>query len=55
MARVDPYTIRIFRRWRINTIIHYLHTTSKSLTDGFAARMFQYGDYALILPAHATG
>ena len=36
-------------------MLHYLHTTSKSVTDGLAVRMFQYSDYALILIAHAVG
>ena len=36
-------------------MICYLHTTSKGFTDGLALRMFQYGDYALIPPAHTAG
>ena len=54
-ARVDLDTIRIIGRWRSNTILHYLHTTSKRFTDGLTVRMFQYGDYVLIPPAHAAG
>ena len=55
MARVNPDTIRIIGRWRSDTMLHYLHTTSNSVTYGLAVRMFQYSDYALILIAHAVG
>ena len=53
MVRVEPYTIHLMWRWRRNTMMYYLYTTAKSFTDGLAIRMFQYGDYTLILPAHA--
>ena len=52
MARVEPYTIRLMGRWHRNTKMSYFHTTAKSFTDGLAIRMFQYGDYTLILPVH---
>ena len=32
----------------------YLHTTSKSFTDGLAFYMFQYRSYVIIPPAHAA-
>ena len=54
-ARVNPDTIWLIGRWRRDTMLRYLHTTSKKFTDGFAVRMFQYGDYVLIPTAHATG
>ena len=34
MARVDPDTIRLVRRWRRNIMLHYLHTMAKSFTKG---------------------
>ena len=51
---VDPDTTRILGRWRSDTILLYLHTTSNSFTDDLAVRMFQYGNCALIPPAHAN-
>ena len=30
-------------------ILHYLHMTEKSFTEGLSARMFEHGAYALIL------
>ena len=54
-ARVNPDTIWLIGRWRRDTMLRYLHTTSKKFTDRFAVRMFQYGDYVLIPTAHATG
>ena len=54
-ARVNPDTIWLIGRWRSDTMLRYLHTTSKSFTDGLAVHMFQYGDYVLVPTAHATG
>ena len=54
-ARVDLDTIRIIGRWCSNTILRYHHTTLKRFTEGLAVRIFQYGNYALILIAHAAG
>ena len=53
-ALVNPDMIRLVRGWQRNTMLRYLHTTSKKFTDGLVVCMFQYGDYALILPAHAA-
>ena len=53
MARVDPDTIRMLRRWRSDTILCYLHTRANSFTKGLTANMFEHGAYALILPDHA--
>ena len=53
IARVEPYTIRLVGRWRSNTIIHYLHKTAKSFTEGLLVKMFEHGTYALIPPTHA--
>ena len=54
-ARVDPDTICLVGRWQSDTMLRYLHTTSKSSTDGLAVCLFQYGNYMLIPPAHAAG
>ena len=35
-------------------MLRYLHTTSKSFTDGLFLLMFQYGDYDFILSAHTA-
>ena len=51
-ARVDQKMIRLVGRWRSNVMLCYLHTTVKTFTAGFAARMAQHRDYALITPAH---
>ena len=53
MARVDPDTTRLMRRWSSDTILRYIHTTAKIFTDGLAIRMFQYGNYTLIPPTHS--
>ena len=53
MARVNPDTIRLVGRWWSNTMIHYLHKTAKSFTDGLSANIYEHGTYALIMPAHA--
>ena len=53
-AQMDSDTIRILGRWRSDTMLRYLHTMSKSFTDGLAFHMFQYGNYAFILPVHAA-
>ena len=52
--RVEPDTIRLVGRWRSNTMLRYLHTTSKSFMDGLTFRMFQYDNYTLIPPEHAN-
>ena len=54
MERVGPDTICLLGRWQSNTMLRYLHTTSKHFMDGLVVRMFPYSDYALILPAHAA-
>ena len=54
-ACVGPDTIQIIGRWRSDTMLSYLHTTLKDITDGLAVCMFQYGNYALILSEHAAG
>ena len=53
MERVDPDTIHLVGRWRSDTILHYLHTTAKSFTEGLLVKMFEHGAYALIPPTHA--
>ena len=40
MARSDPDTIRLVGRWLSDTILRYLHTTAKSLTEGLLSKMF---------------
>ena len=52
MARVDTDTIRLVGRWRSDVMLRYIHTTAKTFAEGLALRMVQYGDYALIPPAH---
>ena len=54
MSRVDLDTIWLVGRWWSDTMLHSPHITSKSFTDGLVVLMFQYSDYALILPAHAA-
>ena len=54
MERVDPYTIRLMGRWHRDTMLCYLHTTAKNFMGGLAICMFQYGNYALILPLHTN-
>ena len=54
-AQVKPDKIRLVGRWQSYTMLRYLHTTSKVFTDSLAIRMFQYGNYALISPEHASG
>ena len=54
MARVDPDTIRLVGRWQSNTMLLYLHTTTKSLMGGLSSKMFEHGAYALISPDHAN-
>ena len=53
IAQVEPDTIRLVGRWRINTLLRYLHTTAKSFTEGLAAKMFEHSTYTLIPPAHS--
>ena len=53
MARVDPDTIRLVRKWQSNTMLCYFHRTENSFTKGLTANMFKHGAYALIPPAHA--
>ena len=53
MAWVDPDTIRLVGRWRSDKILHYLHTTANSFTEGLLAKMFEHGAYALIPRTHA--
>ena len=52
MVRVETDTIHLVGRWRINAMLRFLHIKSQELTVALAARMVQYGDYALIPPAH---
>ena len=52
MDRVDPDTILLVGRWQSNIILRYLHTTSTIFTEGLSEKMFQYGAYAFIPPAH---
>ena len=52
IAQVDPDTIHLVGRWRSDTIIRYLHMTSKIITKGLLAEMFEHGTYALIPPTH---
>ena len=54
MARVDPYTIRLVRIWQSDTMLHYLHTTAKSFTEGLLSEMFQHGTYVLVLSVHSS-
>ena len=51
---VDSDMIRLIGRWQSDTMLRYLHTTSKRFTDGLAVHLFEYGDYALILSEHAV-
>ena len=53
IAQVEPDTIRLVGRWRINTLLRYLHTTAKSFTEGIDAIIFEHGTCALISTAHA--
>ena len=40
---------------RVDTVmLRYLPTSMQTFTSGLAARMVQYGDYALILPTHGA-
>ena len=52
MARVDPDTNLLVGRWLSDTILHYLHTTAKSFTEGLLVKMFEHGAYTLIPPTH---
>ena len=52
MALVDLDTIRLVGRWRSNAMLHYLHTTAKTFTEGLVTRMAQHNDYVLTPPAH---
>ena len=52
MACINTYTIRLVGRWRSYAILRYLHTAAQMFTEGIAAQMVQYGDYALIPPTH---
>ena len=53
IVQVYPYTIRLVGRWRSDKILHYLHKTAKSFTEGLSDKMFEHGAYAIISPAHA--
>ena len=53
VEQVYPDTIRLVGRWRIETMIHYLHTTANIFTEGLATKIFQHSTYELIPPAHA--
>ena len=53
VAWVDPDTIRVLGRWRSDTMLLYLHTTSKIFTEDLAVKLYQHGTYAIIPPAHA--
>ena len=53
LEKVYPETIRLMGRWKINKMIYYLHTTTKSFKEGLSVCMLQHGDYVLIPPAHA--
>ena len=35
-------------------MLRYLHTTANSFTEGLWAKMFEYGAYAIIPPAHSS-
>ena len=52
MARVDTYMIHLVGRWRSNIMLHYLHTTAKTFTEGLASKMVQHRENALNPPAH---
>ena len=52
LERMETYTICLVWRWRSNTMICYLHTMSKSFTEGLVVKMFQNGTYTLIPHAH---
>ena len=52
LTRVYTDTIHIMGQWRSNVIIHYLHTSAQTFTEGLVLRMIQHGDYAIIPPAH---
>ena len=53
MARVEPYTIRLVKRWWSDTMLCYLHTTANIFTEGLWSNMFEHGAYTLIPPDHA--
>ena len=44
MARVDTDTIRLVGRWCSDAMLHYLHTTAHTFTEGLAAHIAQHGD-----------
>ena len=52
LASVDTNNIRLVKRWHINSILIYLHTSAQTFRIGLAALMVQHGDYAIIPPTH---
>ena len=53
VAWVDQETIRLVRRWQSDTMLCYLHTTSKKFKEVLSEKMVQVGAYAIIPPAYA--
>ena len=51
--KVNPYTILLVRRWKSDTMIHYLHTITIIFTEGLAVKIYQHSNYALVPPTHA--
>ena len=54
MSQVDPDTIRLVGRWRSDTVLRYLHMTTKTFTEVVAIKKFEHDTYAPIPPEHAV-
>ena len=52
MDLFDTGMFRLVGRWIINTMLHYLPTTSQAFTSWIVTNIVQHGDYALIPTAH---
>ena len=46
--------IRILGRWRLDTMLRYLHVSAISLTHNHARAMLRGGDYNLLAPAPSS-
>ena len=53
MVQVEPDKILLVGRFRSDTVLLYLHTTSNSFTEGLSVKIFQHGTYTFIPPSHA--
>ena len=47
-TQIDPLTIQLIGRWRLDAIISYLHVQAAPIINNIASRMLQLGNYHLL-------